>query len=88
MIETSQRKVDIAHRGKRLDVNMYESPDKNAKKLPQTLHTALGLLDQSSMFREMLGGECVDSYLKLKTGEWNRYLGHVSAWERGTYLDS
>jgi glutamine synthetase type III len=73
--------------GKRMDNNMYENPVAGAKKLPQTLHEALHILDESKVLRSGMGVEFVDSYVKLKRGEWRRYLGHVSDWERETYLD-
>ncbi len=74
--------------GKRLDTNMYETPDAKAKKLPQTLHDALNHLEASKGLRASMGAEFMDSYIKLKRGEWNRYLGQVSAWERESYLDT
>jgi glutamate---methylamine ligase len=73
--------------GKRLDINMYEAQASKVKKLPQTLNEALHLLDQSKNLRAGLGDGFIDSYLKIKQGEWNRYLGQVSAWERDAYLD-
>ena len=73
--------------GKRLDTNMYETPNPKVGRLPQTLHGALGQLEQSKVLKAGLGENFIASYLKLKRGEWNRYLGQVSAWERETYLD-
>jgi glutamate---methylamine ligase len=73
--------------GKRLDINMYEASPAKIKKLPQTLHEALNILEQSKTLKAALGEEFVESYLKLKRAEWNRYLGQVSAWERDYYLD-
>lgn len=72
--------------GKRLDTNMYTHPDARVKKLPQTLHEALLLLEQSGALKTALGEEFVESYLKLKRAEWGRYLGQVSTWEREVYL--
>lgn len=74
--------------GKRMDNNMYENPPANVKKLPQTLHEALCNLDNSKTLRSVMGDDFVDSYIKLKTREWKRYLGHVSDWERNEYLDA
>ncbi len=73
--------------GKRMENNMYENPVAGAKKLPQTLNEALDILDNSKALRSFMGTEFVDSYIKLKRAEWKRYLGHVSDWERNTYLD-
>lgn len=73
--------------GKRLDNNMYTHPLPNVRKLPQTLYEALKLLEQSKVLKASMGEEFIASYLTLKRGEWNRYLGQVSEWEKSAYLD-
>jgi glutamate---methylamine ligase len=75
--------------GKRLDINMYTDGHtiKNPKKLPLNLLDALRALDSSSVMNEALGGEFVSAYLKLKSGEWNSYCGHLTQWERDRTLD-
>jgi len=83
-LEGMHAKIDP---GKRLDINMYDHPTLKVKKLPQTLHEALIHLSKSEVLKNRLGGPFVMSYLKLKVGEWNRYLGQVSAWEREAYMD-
>jgi glutamine synthetase len=75
--------------GKRLDINMYTEGHtvKNAKKLPLNLLDALRLTDKSKTVREAFGDAAVDSYIKLKTDEWNSYAKHLSDWERDHTLD-
>lgn len=57
--------------GKRLDTNMYTDRDAKAKKLPQTLHEALGKLAASSVLKKGLGEEFISSYLTIKHAEWS-----------------
>ena len=76
--------------GKPLDIDMYAEPHKapaNAKRLPLNLLDALRLTNGSELLRRELGGEFVDSYVKLKTREWNDYARHLTDWERATTLD-
>ncbi len=75
--------------GKRLDIDMYAEPHKarGAKKLPLNLLDALRAFERSKVLGEALGGELVDAYVKLKTGEWNDYAGHLTRWERETTLN-
>jgi len=76
--------------GKPLDIDMYAEGHKapaNTKRLPLNLLDALRLTAGSNLLRRELGGEFVDSYVKLKMREWNDYAGHLSAWERAHTLD-
>jgi glutamine synthetase len=75
--------------GKRLDINMYTEGHtvKNAKKLPLNLLDALRLTDKSKVVRDAFGGAVIDSYIKLKTDEWNSYTRHLTDWERDHTLD-
>jgi glutamine synthetase len=75
--------------GKRLDINMYTEGHKvkGLKKLPLNLLDALRAFDGSTVLRAGLGDGFVDSYLKLKTAEWNDYCRHLSQWERDHTLD-
>lgn len=76
------------HPGQRLDINMYTDGHTvaDAKRLPLNLLDALRALDASGPLREQLG-PFVDSYVKLKTAEWNDYARHLSTWELETTLD-
>ncbi|MCP4329594.1 MAG: type III glutamate--ammonia ligase [Alphaproteobacteria bacterium] len=75
--------------GKRLDINMYTEAHKarGAKKLPLNLLDALRLTAKSKTLRETMGADNIDSYVKLKMGEWDRYSRHLSQWERDHTLD-
>jgi glutamine synthetase type III len=76
--------------GKPLDIDMYAEGHKapaGTKKLPLNLLDALRATEKSELLRRELGDEFVDSYVKLKTREWNEYARHLSEWERATTLD-
>ena len=75
--------------GKRLDIDMYQDGHKlkNVRRLPLNLLDALRLFDKSKVLRLAFGDRMVDSYVKLKTGEWNSFMGHATQWERDHTLD-
>jgi glutamine synthetase len=75
--------------GKRLDINMYTEGHtvKGARKLPLNLLDALRMLDGSQAVREQLGDSFVDSYVRMKTEEWNSFTKHLTEWERQNTLD-
>ena len=75
--------------GKRLDINMYTEGHtvKNARKLPLNLLDALRLTDKSKTVREQFGDSFIDSYVKMKTDEWNSFTKHLTEWERQNTLD-
>jgi glutamine synthetase type III len=76
--------------GKPLDIDMYAEGHKapaGTKKLPLNLLDALRLTQQSELLRRELGSEFVDSYIKLKTKEWDDFSRQLTPWERATTLD-
>ncbi len=76
--------------GKPLDIDMYAEGHKapaGTKKLPLNLLDALRLTEGSELLRRELGDEFVNSYVKLKTREWNDYARHLTEWERANTLD-
>ena len=75
--------------GQRLDIDMYAEGHKvrGAKKLPLNLLDAIRLTDKSSRMRACLGNELIDSYVKLKTREWDSYCRELSNWEKQNTLD-
>ena len=75
--------------GKRLDIDMYAEGHtlKGVKKLPLNLLDALRLFEKSEIVRAGFGSSFVDSYVKLKTKEWNSFMAHASTWERENTLD-
>jgi glutamine synthetase len=75
--------------GKPLSINMYTDGHtvKDAKRLPLNLLDAVRALDACGPLRAQLGDAFVDSYVKLKTADWNDYARHLSAWEVANTLD-
>jgi glutamine synthetase type III len=76
--------------GKPLDIDMYAEGHKapaGTKKLPLNLLDALRLTDKSELLRRELGAEFVDSYVKLKTRDWDEFSRQLTPWERATTLD-
>jgi len=76
--------------GKPLHINMYEEGHKapaDTKKLPLNLLDALRLTAKSELLRRELGGEFVDSYVKLKNKDWDDYSRQLTTWERANTLD-
>ncbi len=75
--------------GERIDLNMYTDQHKlkNIRKLPTNLLDAIRLLDASEVARSGFGDEFIDSYVKLKHEEWQRFTREISAWERNHTLD-
>jgi glutamine synthetase type III len=76
--------------GKPLDIDMYaegQKAPKDTKMLPLNLLDALRLTEKSELLRGELGGEFIDSYVKLKTREWDEYSRQLTPWERATTLD-
>jgi len=75
--------------GKRVDLNMYTEQHKlkKVRKLPSNLLDAIRLLDSSKVARAAFGDEFLDSYVKLKNEEWQRFTRAISPWEREHTLD-
>jgi len=76
--------------GKPLNIDMYAEGHKapvDTKKLPLNLLNALRLTERSELLRRELGSEFIDSYIKLKTKEWDEFSRQLTPWERATTLD-
>ena len=76
--------------GKPLNIDMYAEGHKapvDTKKLPLNLLDALRLTQRSELLRRELGSEFIDSYIKLKTKEWDEFSRQLTPWERATTLD-
>jgi glutamine synthetase len=75
--------------GKRIDLNMYTEQHKlkKVRKLPPNLLDAIRLLDSSKVARAAFGDEFLDSYVKLKHEEWQRFTRAISPWERQHTFD-
>ena len=64
-----------------------ETPyDCDAKRLPESLITAVEAFNESVLFRTELGDEFVDYLVQIKRAEWGRYLNAVSQWEQDEYF--
>ena len=76
--------------GKRLDINMYEpgAAPAGIPRLPLNLLDALRAFQTSTLLRPALGAGFVDSYVKLRMGQWNDYMRHLTEWEREHTLDA
>ncbi len=74
--------------GARSDINSYtDAIAKEIQRLPSNLLDALRNLESSSVLRDRLGPEVVQSYLKLKYQEWSDYTAHLSDWELQQTID-
>ena len=73
---------------KRVPPSATDSPyDNEAELLPTNLGVAIELFDQSSFYRQQLGGAFVDYLVRIKQAEWQRYLAEVSDWEQREYFE-
>jgi len=57
-----------------------------ARRLPDTLASALDIMEESDLVAEALGEHVFDWFLRNKRAEWGRYQSHVSGFELETYL--
>ena len=75
--------------GRHHDIDMYRDGHTvtDAPRLPLNLLDALREFEKDTELTTMLGAEFSSAYLKLKTGEWNSYCAHFTAWEHQTTLD-
>ncbi|MGF1618900.1 MAG: glutamine synthetase family protein [Acidimicrobiia bacterium] len=71
------------------DVDRLSSSERAAigvKRLPDTLASALDLMEGSELVAEALGEHVFNWFLRNKRAEWDRYQEHVSRYELETYL--
>lgn len=57
-----------------------------AKRLPDTLASALDIMEESDLVADALGEHVFNWFLRNKRAEWTRYQSHVSRFELETYL--
>jgi glutamine synthetase len=84
-----ERKLDP---GAPCNENLYamseqDRADRGIGLLPQNLNEALDALEADTVFRDRMGAEIVDEFIKIKRGEWIDYMRHVSDWEVKRYLE-
>src|SRR5262249_25416996 len=60
---------------------------KEAERLPRTLQEATARLAQSSLAREILGGELVDHFVRTREWEWRQFQDAVTDWELRRYFE-
>lgn len=80
------------HPGAPCNENLYgltleQIKARDIETLPQNLGQAVEALEAGGLFREMLGAEIVDEFVKLKRMEWVEYSRHVSDWELKRYTE-
>ena len=87
-VEGIKNKIDP---GKPSDFDLYALNDEDFKKLgirrlPRNLLQAIGALKEDSLAEKVLGKVMLNSYIKYKNDEWERYHQAVTDWEVKEYL--
>lgn len=59
----------------------------NIRELPTTLKEALDEMKSDELVKETLGSHIFDSFIDLKTNDWNQFCLYVTPWEIMKYLD-
>lgn len=77
--------------GAPLNEDLYEMTDQaiaasGAQRLPRHLLEAIEILRDDRLAKHVLGDQMLESYLRYKVDEWERYHQHVSDWEVEEYL--
>jgi glutamine synthetase len=75
------------------DANLFEIDDDvleglGIKQLPQSLHDALAIMEDSELVQEALGEHIFEWFLRNKRSEWRGYKTQVTPFERDRYLRS
>ena len=69
------------------NLSLEEIAARGIKTLPQSLKEATDALAANPLFREVLGAEIVDEFIRQKRMEWVEYSRHVSDWEIQRYTE-
>tara|TARA_B100001079_G_scaffold179232_1_gene154019 strand:+ start:269 stop:1690 length:1422 start_codon:yes stop_codon:yes gene_type:complete len=77
--------------GEPLNQDLYEMSEEalvnsGAQRLPRNLLEAIEILRTDKLVRKVLGETMMDSYLRYKTDEWERYHQAITDWEVSEYL--
>ena len=77
--------------GAPLNQDLYEMSEdalvsSGAQRLPRNLLEAIEILRTDKLVRNVLGETMMDSYLRYKTDEWERYHQAITDWEVSEYL--
>lgn len=59
----------------------------SAERLPSNLIAAVDAMEQSDLYKKMLGEDFVNYITHIKRAEWERYLMTVSEWEQTEYFN-
>jgi glutamine synthetase len=75
------------------DANLFEIDDDvleglGIKQLPQSLHDAIAIMEDSELVQEALGEHIFEWFLRNKRSEWRGYKTQVTPFERDRYLRS
>ncbi|MGQ3674599.1 type III glutamate--ammonia ligase [Xanthobacter sp. TB0139] len=75
--------------GPHYDIDMYREGHKvtGAPKLPLNLLDALREYEKDEGLVNAMGQDFSSAFIKLKSGEWQRFCNHFTDWERETTLD-
>jgi glutamine synthetase len=66
----------------------YDNSTNNENaQLPDNLLAAIGLFEQSTLYRDVLGAEFVNYLSTMRRAEWQRYHLTVSEWEQAEYFN-
>ncbi len=69
------------------DLSEAERRDTGIGLLPQNINEAVDALEADGLFRDALGKEIVDEFVRIKRDEWIEYSRHVSDWEVQNYAE-
>lgn len=64
-----------------------EYEDKNIKRLPQNINSAVDALLEDELFNSVIGSDVVKAYADQKKSEWSSYTSLVTKWEIEQYLN-
>ena len=87
-VDGINKKIDP---GKPSDIDLYSLTDEELKesgirRLPRNLLQAIESLKGNKLAEKVLGKVMLNSYLKYKNDEWERYHQAVTDWEVKEYL--
>ena len=87
-VDGINKKIDP---GKPSDIDLYSLSDQDFKKLgirrlPRNLLQAVEALQKNELAEKVIGKVMLDSYVKYKNDEWERYHQAVTDWEVKEYL--
>ena len=74
-----------------MNQDLYEMSEEDlvksgAQRLPRNLLEAIEILRTDKLARKVLGETMMDSYLRYKRDEWERYHQAITDWEVAEYL--